>query len=70
MSIGNAAAVQQRITALERQLTDALYVETIEEAILLLGSQLRHEAHVATLMPMRNELEFLRLRKAALEKDQ
>ena len=70
MSVHTAAAVQQRITAVERQLTAALYVETIEEAVLLLGSQLRHEAHVSTLMPLRNELEFLRLRKAALEKDQ
>ncbi len=59
-------AVEKRIEEVSAAICAAMYVDTIDEALELAQSKLRHEVHVITLNEERAELAFLKLRRAAL----
>lgn len=60
------AAVKVRIAEVEKTICQQLYVDTIEEALELANSRLRHELHMTTLSDERAELAFLKQRLESL----
>lgn len=60
------AAIDARIAEVEKAICAQLYVDTIEEALALAQSKLRHEVHMQNLNDERAELAFLKLRRDAI----
>lgn len=58
--------IDAAIADLKQKVCDSMYVDSIEEAVKLMGD-LRNEPHVQLLRPSRQELEFLTKRREALQ---
>lgn len=59
-------AIDSRVAVVEKTICEQMYVDTIEEALELAQSRLRHEGHMTTLNDERAELAFLKLRREAI----